>query len=852
MSVRAFSCVLLTEKPAVGKGKDTAGIQCVECCCKSLYIGGKDSVVHQLNLPSAVATDAPNIREVKRRQMGRSGPVSQLRAIPVLNHLLVLWDGSVTALNMFSLEPVSPLKKIPNVSCMEVGSSVSSTQQVYVELVTASVKRRWISVHRVYVDKWECVKQMPLGREPLALAVREPCVCVATADRYMLCDYESGNTLDLFQHNLARQNLLVKQAGEREFLLNGPGSLGMFVMSDGISQRPPVPWPAGILDAAVCHPYTLVLQDQAQTVHVYSTLDQQLKQVIPIPKAATLTPTTEGVLVIAEREIYCLRPCALEDQIEALMAEERMDQALVLLDGVRELLPQHSYQDLRKNISCMLGLMHFYQESFKEAKGLLIDGDLDPREIIRLYPEVSDVCGDFDSQLPSVSTSRDLRLMSTEDQASLHRFLHFLGDFLQAVRGTTQGLSCRSDVDSALLKVYLQLGESERLGQMVTSPNDCHLDLSASDLRQHKRFFALGLLYQSHGQHFSAIQTWVRMAEGQYDDSSQTAADAYEHILSTLRQLDDRDTFWSFADWAVQRDQEAGVQIFMQDTERPIPSCHADEVIPFLQKYPVSSLMYLEYLVGVLKSKEESHHTLLALAYIARILQRSPGEADASAGEDIRRKLQQLLWLSAHCDTVAVHDKIASTNLHTEKAILLGKTGEHKKALQILVHEEKDKQAAVDYCWRTSAGRERDFRQRLFLSLLQIYLDSTAAEGAAADLLNRHARAFDAAAVLQALPAAWSVQMVGSFLQEALRSAFHQRRMRQVEATLTTAEQRRVTSTRTEAANRMIKLERGTRCQVCQRLLARPEFVFMPTGELVHLHCTTGGKGAPGTVITTS
>ncbi|XP_062378941.1 transforming growth factor-beta receptor-associated protein 1 [Sardina pilchardus] len=847
MSVRAFSCVLLTEKPALGKGKDKAGIQCVEWCCKSLYIGGKDSMVHQLNLPSASATDAPNIREVKRRQMGRSGTVSQLRAIPVLNHLLVLWDGSVTALNMFSLEPVSPLKKIQNVSCMEVGGSVSSTQPVYVELITASVKRRSISIHRVYVDKWECVKQLPLVQEPLALAVREPRVCVATADRYLLLDYESGHTLDLFQHNLTRQNLVVKQAGEREFLLNGPGSLGMFVMSDGISQRAPVPWPAGVVDAAACHPYTLVLQGQAQAVHVYSTLDQQLKQVIPMPRAATLTPTTEGVFVIADREIYCLRPCALEEQIEALMAEERMDQALVLLDGVRELLPQHSYKDLRRNISCMLGLMHFYQESFTEAKGLLIDGDLDPRELLRLYPEVSDICGDFDSQLPSVSTSRDLRVMSGEDRASFQRFLHFLADFLRAVRGTAQGLPCRSDVDSALLKVYLQSGDSERLGQLVTSPNDCHLDLSASDLRQHKRFFALGLLFQSHGQHFDAIQTWVRMAEGQYDDSSRTAADVYEHILRTLRQLDDRDTFWRFADWALQRDQEAGVQIFMQDTERPISPGHADEVIPFLQKYPVSLLLYLEYLVGELKSKDEGHHTLLALAYVSRIVQQSPGEAagDASAGEDDRRKLQQLLWLSAHCDAVAVHDKISSTNLHTEKAILLGKTGEHKKALQILVYKEKDAQAAVDYCWRTSAGRERDFRQRLFLSLLQIYLDSAAAGGAvAADLLNHHAEAFDAAAVLQALPAGWSVQLVGSFLQEALRSAFHQRRMGQVEAALTTAVQCRVRSTRTEASNRMIKLERGTRCQVCQRLLARPEFVFMPTGELAHLHCTAGGKGA--------
>lgn len=55
----------------------------------------------------------------------------------------------------------------------------------------------------------------------------------------------------------------------------------------------------------------------------------------------------------------------------------------------------------------------------------------------------------------------------------------------------------------------------------------------------------------------------------------------------------------------------------------------------------------------MVSSQEGSHHTLLALTYVAQILQRAPGEADAVAG--IRHKLQKLLWCSAHCDTAALH-----------------------------------------------------------------------------------------------------------------------------------------------------------------------------------------------------
>ena len=57
----------------------------------------------------------------------------------------------------------------------------------------------------------------------------------------------------------------------------------------------------------------------------------------------------------------------------------------------------------------------------------------------------------------------------------------------------------------------------------------------------------------------------------------------------------------------------------------------------------------------VVSSQEERHHTLLALAYVAQILQQGSGEAVESAGESVRRKLQQLLWQSTQCDAGALH-----------------------------------------------------------------------------------------------------------------------------------------------------------------------------------------------------
>lgn len=235
-------------------------------------------------------------------------------AVPILIHLLVLWNASVMVLNMFSLEPISALKKIQNVSLFCVRESAVQMQSVFVELFVASSKKKAVSIYKVCVDRWECVRQVVLPQEPVALAVEETSLCVATCDRYFLHDYQSLTTLDLFPHSLGKQNIIANKYGKGEFVLNGPGCLGMFVMKNGSSQRPPVQWPDGVVDAAVYFPYVLALQHQ--TVHIYSMMDQQLKQTVTVQSATSLVPTEESIFVMAEKEIHRLSTVPLEYQIQ--------------------------------------------------------------------------------------------------------------------------------------------------------------------------------------------------------------------------------------------------------------------------------------------------------------------------------------------------------------------------------------------------------------------------------------------------------------------------------------------------------------------------------------------------------
>ncbi|KAG7253300.1 hypothetical protein CRUP_023811 [Coryphaenoides rupestris] len=354
--------------------------------------------------------------------------------------------------------------------------------------------------------------------------------------------------------------------------------------------------------------------------------------------------------------------------------------------------------------------------------------------------------------------------------------------------------------------------------------------------------------YESHGDHVEAIKTWVKIADGHSEDH--TCPNVYEHIVSTLT-AQDTGVAWTFAEWALRKNQEVGVQIFTKHHQRN--TFKAEEILTFLKDYPQASLLYLEFLIDQ-KSEAESHHTQLALAYVTQALQAFQREEElARAGETYRRKLQNLLWTSASYDVAAIHgmftrQRIRATQLHAERAIVLGRAGDHAQALRVLVHEAQDPRAAQDYCHRAShAGglpppppREEAGRlgETLLLALLDVYLsrgDHLAAE--AAELLGANSRLFRAPGrVVALLPGAWSVGLVCRFLVGSLRETQHQRRMGTLQRALAQAECLRHKALWTQASKTMVRVPRGQVCGACQTELTE-SFLCTPSGELRHTSC---------------
>ncbi|XP_036309907.1 transforming growth factor-beta receptor-associated protein 1 [Pipistrellus kuhlii] len=843
MGTKAFTLVSAVERELLMGDKERVSIECVECCGKNLYVGTNDCSIHHFlleeqSLPAGTA--AFTATKQLQRHLGLRKPVSELRAASALHRLLVLCDCSISLVHMLSLEPVPSGARIKGAVALALNENPVSGDPFCVEVCTISVKRRTVQVFLVYEDRVQIVREVSTPEQPLAVAVDGHFLCLALTTQYIILNYSTGAAQDLFPYCSEEKRPIVKRIGRQEFLLAGPGGLGMFATVAGISRRAPVHWSENVIGAAVCFPYVLALDDAFITVH--SMLDQQQKQTLPFKEGHILQDFEGRVIVATSKGVYILVPLPLEKQIQDLLASHRVEEALVLAKGARRNIPKEKFQGMYRRILQQAGFIHFAQLQFPEAKELFRSGQLDVRELISLCPFLLPTSSSFARSHPPLHEYADLNQLAQGDQEKAARCKRFLMSYLDEVRGTEAVRSYREDVDTALLKLYAEAGHAGLLG-LLDGENACLLADSAAWLEKHKRYFALGLLYHHNNQDAAAVQLWVSIVNGELDDP--TRADLYDHVVDFLTHSPDPALVWQHADWALQKSEEVGVQLF---TKRPLEeqqdSFSPDHVLSRLKKYPSALVRYLEHLVVDRNLQREEYHTRLALLYLDAVLQRTPGAGEVT---ETQAKLRRLLQKS---DLYRVHflmERVRGADLPMERAILHGKLEEHEQALRTLALELRDFSAAEDYCAWRAAGREPAFRRRLFHTLLALYLGPGPAElaVAAVDLLNRHAAEFDAAQVLQLLPGSWSVQLLGPFLTGALRDSTHARRTAQVALGLATAENLIYQHDQVRVKRSSFRLSDRQLCQVCRRPFCEPVFVRYPTGDLVHTHCAASRHSNP-------
>ena len=794
---------------------------------------------------------------------------------------------------------------------------------------------------------------------------------------------------------------IVTRITKEEFLLCAPGGLGMFVTaSTGISERPPIQWMQGsrLREVKKCifyDPYIVTLttsntdadENSGDAIIVYSILDQKVKQTMQFFGGNAIGNFDGHLLVSSSKSVYRIQPISAHIQIESLLTNGMVEEALSLAERNQAQLHSraNTFEDLegtseRNKLELsvyrayqMAGFLHMKAMDLVRAKYLFEKGDLDPRELICLWPRLLPSSSSFTRCI----TPRPLHEIADVNQLALtisgyrntnagsgsHKNEHienlsdFLILFLEDRRSKEgQGSMFKCEIDTALIKLYAKDNPTELItflngGGNVGGWPDLAADYDdcSSYLSNLNRRHALGLLNWRMNKENQAFHTWAELLHDANDDHFP----GIEFFVSRLMHSS-ADLIWRYADTVLNKDEKLGVKLFIQLLNIRDATSEEDEniklrdhVISFLKpQYSLASLLFLEHLVIEEKLQVEKYHTQLALAYLDEIrntgvngpVKKSEISAETqskfytkeTSQEDnksnsqfytaehleqvdqrksqfyvsidtkekelltakLRQKLQSLIVASCLIKLpflLSVLEKDFK-DFHQEKALILGRMGDHVKALKILVHNLKDLSAAEQYCdkivessytqidtlssniimndnqsnrdssqserhlhsgtgsskggsnWKTNARSNKS--PRLFNMLLEVYLDKELPKDQqeelttpALDLLQRRAKEMDPVAVLQILPDHWSITALLPALNSMVRSKIHDRRMSSVKKHLAEAEHLSLQHEELALVENPIFVLENSYCMVCKKNFRCPRVSRYPNGVVLHPEC---------------
>lgn len=852
MSVKAFELVSAIERIKLMSDKVKTQIECIEVCGKNLYIGTNDCFLVHYIIQETVSSPTGRVVFTSEKQqhkyLGLKKPVVQLKAASALNRILLLCDNTMTLLNMFNLEPIVSGARVKGVTCFCLNENPARSNPFSVEVCVA-LKKKQIQMYTVTEDRMIHMKDISLVDQAITLGLDGAHICAALSNQYCMINYESGHIQDLFPYDNSHTQAIVKRIGKGDFLLGGPNALGMFVTSDGISQRPPLQWSDNLVSVGYIHPYICALNSEFITVH--SILDQQQKQAIPFQGGTLLGDFDGRIFVSSSKEIYALVPVAWEKQIQALLADKRVSEALELVNNAnRTGLAKDKFQKMLSRIQQQAAFIEFSLGHFDEARELFRKGEVDVKELVGLYPRMLTPTCQFTRSMPPLHDIADINQLTKNNSEQLVEYKNFLQFYLEEVRETALSKDDQKVVDTALLKLYAESNVVDLL-RLVSTTHNCDLSDCVEWLEKYNRHHPLAMLYYSNQDYDKAFHIWKQLLIGELDDSNFPGLD---FVVELLANLPDHGVVWKYVECVLEIDQEKGVKVF---TNRPSSeptsgtSLTPDTIIDFLYRFPRAVVEYLEFLVFQKKLEREKYHTHLAVLYMDNVLQLKKAENTPQETLDLARsKLRHMLQISNLYRVQLILGKARETDMHAECAILYGKLEEHDKALRILVHKLKDYSAAETYCLVNA--KDSAYKRKLFHVLLSVYLDPTYEKrdtliAPAIALLNSNVAEFDSVKVLQLLPENWSIGVLSQFLSRSIRRSMNLCRTKKIERMLARWETLQIKHKCIELQKESVSITEERLCAVCNRAFHDSTFLRYPNGIITHIHCAKNKNVCPVT-----
>uniref|UniRef100_A0A8C5RF85 Vam6/Vps39-like protein n=1 Tax=Laticauda laticaudata TaxID=8630 RepID=A0A8C5RF85_LATLA len=339
----------------------------------------------------------------------------------------------------------------------------------------------------------------------------------------------------------------------------------------------------------------------------------------------------------------------------------------------------------------------------------------------------------------------------------------------------------------------------------------------------------------------------------------------HERTVQYLQHLgtENLNLIFSYSAWVLRDFPEDGLKIFTEDLPE-IEALPRKRILNFLlENFKNLTIPYLEHVIDIWNESGSEFHNCLIQLYCEKVqglmkeyLTSFPpvpaGEEEGELGE-YRKKLISFLESSSYYNAEQLISDFPFDGLLEERALLLGRMGNHEQALFIYVHILKDTKIAENYCHK-HYDRNKDGSKDVYLSLLRMYLSPPSVHclgpikmellepqanlQAALQVLELHHSKLDTTKAINLLPANTQISEIRIFLEKVLEENAQKKRFNQILKKLLHAEFLRVQEERILHQQVKCIITEEKVCGVCKKKIGNSAFARFPNAVVVHYFCS--------------
>ncbi|KAJ9657174.1 Vacuolar morphogenesis protein 6 [Neophaeococcomyces mojaviensis] len=449
-------------------------------------------------------------------------------------------------------------------------------------------------------------------------------------------------------------------------------------------------------------------------------------------------------------------------------------------------------------------------------------------------------------------------------------------------------------VDTTLFRAHM-FATPSLAGSLFRITNHCDPEVVMNKLEESERYNDLIDFLYGKKLHREALERLERFGKSDRTDDIDPQLHGPDRTISYLQNLPPEliDLILEFSKWPMEAKPEAGMEIFIADTENA-ESLPRDKVMAFLESIDKAyAVRYLEHIIDELGESTPELHQRLTVLYLEKLKSMSEGHAQDELLTKFLSHLRQSIQYNP-ARTLAMLPK-DNPIFYEATAIVYGKMRQHRQALQIYVSKLNDTAKAEEYCNQvylqesmstsqanvsarrvstTTAQTEDPISESstIYAQLLSLYLSPPPSSGKdteasprisdALSLLARHGPRLPAGSTLNIIPTDLLIKELESYLRGRIRTANTAMNDARMVANLRKAEAVRVqarlllgtgydgdpganvilpgeamSEATAKGRRRRIVIDEERICRVCHKRLGGSVISAFPDGSVVHLGC---------------